>query len=180
MLYSYKECKKIYKTDYKIRLMLASGELKRIHRGFYSNEVSESYLEVIGLMYPYAVFTLGSAFFYHGLTDTIPKKYYLMTDKDAPRIKDENIKQIFDNNKSLSLGVEEKFYNTVNIKIFNKERMLIELIRNKNKLPFDYYKEVIGSYRNIIHKLDIQTLQEYAQKLPKTNQVLKTIELEIF
>ena len=28
--------------------------------------------------------------------------------------------------------------------------MLIELIRNKNTLPFDYYKEIIESYQNEI------------------------------
>ena len=33
-------------------------------------------------------------------------------------------------------------YNNVEIKIYNKERMLIELICNKNNLLFDYDKIV--------------------------------------
>lgn len=40
--------------------------------------------------------------------------------------------------------------------------MLIELIRNKNNLPFDYYKEILLNYRKIISELDIQTIQEYS------------------
>ncbi len=33
------------------------------------------------------------------------------------------------------------------INIYDKERMLIELIRNKNQMAFDYYKEIISNYR---------------------------------
>ena len=70
-------------------------------------------------------------------------------------------------------------YNNVEIKIYNKERMLIELIRNKNKLPFDYYKEILLNYRKVINELDIQAIQEYAFALPKTSMVLETLQLEV-
>ncbi len=52
------------------------------------------------------------------------------------------------------LGVEEKIINKTTIKIYSKERLLIELIRHRNKIPFDYYKEIISSYRNKIYDLD--------------------------
>ena len=57
--------------------------------------------------------------------------------------------------------------------------MLIELIRNKNKLPFDYYKEILLNYRKVINELDIQAIQEYAFALPKTSMVLETLQLEV-
>jgi hypothetical protein len=60
---------------------------------------------------------------------------------------DKNIKQIFDNYDSMDVGVEIKKYPEDNIKVFSKKRLLIELIRNKNKPLFDYYKEIISSYR---------------------------------
>ena len=77
MIYTYKECIEKYKTDYGIRKFLAAGYLKRVSRGVYS----------------YAVFTMNSTFYYHGLTDTIPRSYYLMTDKDSTKIKDKRVCQ---------------------------------------------------------------------------------------
>lgn len=35
------------------------------------------------------------------------------------------------------------------VKIYDRERMLIELIRNRNSIGFDYYKEIIQNYREI-------------------------------
>ncbi len=180
MIYTYNECIEKFKTDYEIRKQLAQGHLKRVSRGVYSDEVYESDLAVISKTYPYAVFTMNSAFYYHGLTDTIPRSYYLITDKDATKIKDKRVYQFFDNHNSLSLGVEIKNYNGAEIRIFTRERMLVELIRNKNKLSFDYYKEIIANYRKLIYELDIQSVQEYAIQLPKSRFVLDTLQLEVF
>ena len=180
MLYSYKECKQRYHTDYALRNALVSGELIKISRGVYSDNGKEHDLSVIGKTYPYAVFTMNSAFYYHGLTDTIPRKYYLITDKDSSKIKDSRIVQYFDNSDSLGLGTEQKEYNGSTIKIFNRERMLVELIRHKKKLPFDYYKEIIANYRKLLYQLDIQAVEEYAEKLPKTKLVMETLRMEVF
>ena len=64
--------------------------------------------------------------------------------------------------------------------IYSKERLLIELIRYKNKLPFDYYKEIIDSYRKIIHELNLEKIEEYAYTLPKSQMVMNTIQMEVF
>ena len=78
MLYTYAECKDKYKTDYELRKVLATGELKKVRRGIYSDEGYEPDLAVISRAYPYAVFTMNSAFYYHGLTDTIPTGLILL------------------------------------------------------------------------------------------------------
>lgn len=54
-------------------------------------------LEVFTVQYPKAVFTMNSAFYYHGLTDTIPDCYYVKTTRGAAQIVDSNVKQIFEN-----------------------------------------------------------------------------------
>jgi len=58
-----------------------------------ADNVYESDLAVISKTYSYAVFTMNSAFYYHGLTDTIPRSYYLMTDKASTKIKDKRVCQ---------------------------------------------------------------------------------------
>ena len=70
-------------------------------------------------------------------------------------------------------------YGGATIRIYDKERMLIELIRNKKALTFDYYKEIIESYRRIVQTLDIESLQDYIPAFPKQNYIWKAIELEV-
>ena len=65
------------------------------------------------------------------------------------------------------------------IRIYDRERMLIELIRNAKKLPFDYYKEIIERYRRTVYDLDIQKLQEYTTVFPKGDAIMQSIELEV-
>ena len=50
----------------------------------------------------------------------------------------------------------------------------------KNKLPYDYYKEIIDSYRNIIQELNIELIEELAMTLPKSQMVMDTIQSEVF
>lgn len=180
MLYSYEQCIEKYKTDYQLRKEIEKGNIYKIEKGIYSDDKHESDIAIMNMKYPNAVFTLNSAFYFHGLTDTIPEQYYLETDKDASKIRDKRVKQIFDNNDSLELGVEQMEYDGTMINVFTKERLLIELVRNKNKLPFDYYKEIIGNYRKQVHKLDVQAIEEYAITLPKSNKVMEVLQLEVF
>ena len=180
MLYSYEECILKFKTDYQLQKQIKEGKMYKIEKGIYSDVKYVSDMAVIKMKYPHAVFTMNSAFYFHGLTDTIPQKYYLETDKDATKIRDEKVKQIFDNNESMDMGVMELEYDGTMIKVFNKERMLVELVRNKNKLPFDYYKEIIANYRKQVHKLDIQSVQEYAIMLPRSEKVMEILQMEVF
>ena len=58
--------------------------------------------------------------------------------------------------------------------------MLIEAVRNKNKMPYDYYKEIIAHYRENIDELDIQTIQEYAEIFPRSRVITERLRSEVF
>ncbi len=68
----------------------------------------------------------------------------------------------------------------VTCRIYDKERMLIELLRFKNKLPYDYYKEILGNYRMQISNLDIERIQKYAAIFPKSKMINTLLESEVF
>ena len=53
-------------------------------------------LEIIMKKYPNAILTLNSAFYYYGLTDTIPDHYYFATPKSNRKIEDVRVKLSFD------------------------------------------------------------------------------------
>ena len=89
------------------------------------------------------------------------------------------MKQIYENSNAFEMGKTTIEYDGVDITIYNEERLLIELIRNKRKFSFDLYKEIISNYRKLIHKMDMTQIMEYAYELPKKNMVMETIRLEI-
>lgn len=180
MLYSYKQCIEKYGTDYKIKKEIEAGNLFIKEKGVYSVKKYVPEIEIISMKYPNAIFTLNSAFYYHGLTDVIPDYYYLATTRGTSQIKDSRIKQIFENSDGIELGKILYEYNGTMINVYNRERMLIELIRYKNKLPFDYYKEIIINYRKIIDEMDIESISEYAYYLPKMKMVMETLQREVF
>ena len=55
----------------------------------------------------------------------------------------------------------------------------VELLRNKNKLSFDYYKEILLNYRKIIEDLDMQAIQDYVYAVPKSEMIMETMQLEV-
>lgn len=179
MLYSFEECIKKYDNQYQIEKLLQNGKIFKIEKGIYSDKKNVSELEVIAFKYPNAIFTMDSAFYYHGLTDVIPDKFYLATDRDASKIHKNTIKQLFYKDNILKIGITTLRYQNTIIQIYDKERMLIELIRRKNNLPFDYYKEIIENYRRITYALDIEKLQEYVLFFPKKEYIMNAIQLEV-
>ena len=47
------------------------------------------------------------------------------------------------------------------VNMYNKERLLVELIRKRNQIPFDYYKEIVANYRKIADELDMYKIEQY-------------------
>ena len=79
----------------------------------------------------------------------IPDEYCIATSRHARKLRDPRIRQIFVPDEILNLGVIDMTRRDAVFKIYDKERMLIELLSRKNSLPHDYYKEILGNYRTI-------------------------------
>lgn len=58
--------------------------------------------------------------------------------------------------------------------------MLIELIRNKSKFSFDYYKEIINNYREIADEIDMSLIADYLKNFINENNILDIIQREVF
>ena len=180
MLLSYPECIQKWKSDYQIKKRIVDGKLFQIEKGVYSDTPEVSTLAVIAFKYPKGIITMDSAFYYHGLTNVIPNQYHIATDKHAIYINDKRIHQYYVLSDILNIGVTIMERRDATIRIYDKERMLIELLRFKNKFPFDYYKEIIGNYRNLIYDLDIERIQDYADGFPRSKMINDALEMEVF
>lgn len=180
MLFTYSDCLKKWQSDYQIKKRIQSGELYQIEKGVYSDEPTVSTLAIITFKYPKGIVTMDSAFYYHGLTDVIPDVIHLATDKHAIYINDNRVHQYYVLSNILNVGATTVERRDATVRIYDKERMLIELLRFKNKFPFDYYKEIIGNYRNIIYDLDIERIQDYAESFPRSKMINDALEMEVF
>ncbi len=180
MLLDYADCASQYANPYQIKQALQNKRLYRIERGIYAATPFVSELAVIQKKYPKAIFTMDSAFYYHGLTNDIPDLYHIATPSKAARLRDKRIRQFFVAEDIFPLGKTDQLQEGTSIRIYNKERMLMELLRYKNKLPYDYYKEILRNYRKIIDQLDIEQIQEYAAVFPKREILLKRLDEEVF
>ena len=75
---------------------IQEGHLFITEKGLYSEDRFVPELEIIMKKYPNAILTLNSAFYYYGLTDTIPDHYYVATPKSNRKIEDVRVKLSFD------------------------------------------------------------------------------------
>ena len=176
----YRQCLEKYGSVYRIRQEVVAGRLFKLEKGVYSEKKYESTTAIVSAKYPKSVFTLDSAFYFYGLTDTIPEKSHLATARNTRQISDSRVVQRFENSDTLYLGAEKAEFDGATIVIYNRERMLLELLRNKNILPFDYYKEILVNYRKILHELDSQLIQDYLPQFPKSKMINRALRLEVF
>lgn len=181
MIYKYSELikKRIYISDIEIKKAIKDEKLFKISLGLYSDRRLNSKLEIISKKYDNYIFNSDSAFFYHGLTDNIPLKYHLSGKRGAQKIKNDDIVQTYMDDKYFEIGDSFIFYNDIKIRVYDKERMLIELVRNKNSISYDMYKEIINNYRNIIDSLNLLKLQKYLSKFKEGEKYLKMIQEEV-
>ena len=174
------ECLKELGSDYMIQKKISSGELFKVGKAVYSEDKYVPEIAVLSFLYPNAVITMRNAFYIYGLTDVIPDDYDLATDRNAAKIKNEHVKQYFYPVNFFNQGIVQIEYKGYPVRIYSKERMLVELLRYKNKLPYDYYKEVLGNYRKILHELDTQLIQDYVPQMPKSKMIFRALQLEVF
>ncbi len=180
MILLYKELIKQYKSDYEIKKLIKTGKIVKIEKGIYSDNNNVNYLEVLTKKYPNAIFTLDSAFYYHNLTDVIPERECLALRRNSTKISDDRVKVLYYQDKFFEIGRSSLRVNGVEIQIYDKERMLIELIRNRKTLGFDYYKEIIGNYREMKDTLNTKKIAEYISKFAIEDYLYDVIMKEVF
>ena len=78
------------------------------------------------------------------------------------------------------LGKTEIVYEGVTINIYDKERLLIDLARNKNRIGYDLYKEIISNYRKITDQLDISKIEHYLQYFNNSDKIFEILQDEVF
>ena len=180
MLYSYQEVLEKYGTRNNIEEAIKKSEIYKLKNNVYSDKKYINPIVIVSKKYPSGIITMDSAFYYYNLTDVIPQKVYLATNRNSNKINDENIVQIFMSKDILDKGKIEININGNKVNIYNRERLLIELIRKRASIPFDYYKEIIENYRDISNELEMYKIEEYVALFKNEVNLFDILQREVF
>lgn len=180
MLYTTKEILKKYKNKYNLKKAVINKEIFKLDRGIYSDENILNPIIIISKKYSSAIISMDTAFYYYDLTDVIPDKIYVVTARSHNKIQRDDIIQIRTPKDKLNQGKVKVSIDGTLVNMYNKERLLVELIRKRNQIPFDYYKEIILNYRKIVDELDMYKIEEYLSLYKNEESLGNVILREVF
>ena len=180
MVYSYKDVLTELGSRAEIEKALKKREIFRLKNGVYSDNDMLDPIVVISKKYGKAIITMDSAFYYYNLTDVIPQKVHVATSRNARKINDDEVVQYYLTDNILNQGKTQVEVQGALVNMYNKERLLIELIRKRASIPFDYYKEIIASYRKISYDLDMSKIEEYVSLFKNEISLFNILQREVF
>ena len=179
MLMTTAECLAKYGSFYRIAQAVRSGELRKLAHGVYSDDSRHRSIQLLLKKYPTAVVTMMSAYYYYGLTDNVPDKIHLAVERDGTKIRDAGVVEYFVPKGTGGIGVVNEELHGMALRIFDRERLLIETMRMRTKMPLDLYHEVIGSYRKCTEALYPAKIEDYLESFPKRNVIFDAIKKEV-
>jgi len=158
-----------------IRKLLNDEIITKIKRGYYIlKDTTPPEKVIISRLFPKAIIYLESALLYYNYTDRIPNAWQIAVEKHSnPNKYDISylpIKPYFIKEKYLSIGIDTISIDEINIKIYDREKTICDVLRYENKLENEVFTNSIKRYIED-DKKNIRRLIEYAKKLKVTKKV---------
>ncbi|MBP6062479.1 MAG: AbiEi antitoxin N-terminal domain-containing protein [Fusobacteriaceae bacterium] len=158
------------------------GYIERVAQGVYlSKDAFEDAMYVLQARSKKAIFSHETALYLHDLTDRDPLQYTvtLPSGYNASNFKNDGIYVYFIKNDLLNLGVEYgKTPFGRNIRVYNKERTICDIVRNRNVIDSAIINEGIRRYLSEKEK-DIPKLLQYAEKFRVEKIIRQYVEVLI-
>lgn len=117
-----------------IKKLLQEGEISKIKYGYYelADEVN-SEEAMIARLFPKAVIFLESALLHYNYTDRIPTAWQIAVDRDSEKsqynIDYPLVEPFYQESKYLSIGVTTFEVNGVEVRIFDRDRTMCDIMR---------------------------------------------------
>lgn len=153
-----------------IQSLLDKGLIEKIRYGYYrwveTDKTSEA--DIIVKLFPDGILCMDSALQYYGYIDEVPSEWHIAVSKDSGKsrfnIDYPYVKPYYIEPSLLSIGVETIEIDGVQIKVFDRDRMICDCLRYRNRMDNETFNRAIKGYindplRNISH------LNRYADEL---------------
>lgn len=158
-----------------INRLMEEGIIYRIKHGFY--ELIDYFPKeevVIARLFPEAVIFLESALFYYEYTDRIPSAWQIAVDKNSQKSKYDIdyplIEPYYLEPKFIDIGVDKIQVDGVEVRIYDRDRTICDVLRYEKKLEKEVFNNAIGRYVGDPRK-NIRKLFEYAEIFNIKNKV---------
>lgn len=159
--------------------MVNNGQLTRLQRGVYMNsfgDLDNDYF--FQIRFNKSVFSYQSALYLHQLTDRVPfQKEITLYKGYNPHTIPKDVITHFVNKDIYYLGVIEmktQFGNP--IKVYDKEKTICDLIKNRKNTDVEIFKKAIKSYMDSKDK-DFKKLYRYAKVLNVEKELNDIVEV---
>lgn len=162
-----------------IKKLVDEGQLSKIKQGFYelADEVNPEEV-IIARLFPQAVIFLESALLHYSYTDRIPTAWQIAVDRDSEKsqydIEYPLIEAYYQDSKFLNIGVATFEVNGVEVRIFNRDRTMCDIMRYEKKLEKEVFSNAVMRYIKDPQK-NIRYLFEYAEIFNITKKVQSQI-----
>ena len=160
--------------------LVKEKKIERVARGVYAkNDTFVDEFVVLQSKSKNAIFSHMTALYLHGFSNRIPIKYDITVNSgyNGSLQKDSNVNLYYLKKELLNLGViNYKLPSGFTIKVYDLDRTICDIIKNKKKVDAELFNKAIRSYFYSKEKNSVK-LYEYAKKMNIYERVKNTFEV---
>jgi predicted transcriptional regulator of viral defense system len=153
-----------------IQGLVEEGAVEKVRFGYYQWVDEDDFSEVgtIIRLFPDGIFCMETALRYYDYSDRTPAKWHMAVSKDSGKsrfnIDYPFVKPYYLEPSVLSCGVTSGFFDGHEIRIYDKERVICDCLRYRNKMDKEIFNKAIQNYIKDSTK-NISKLIEYSEVL---------------
>lgn len=161
------------------------NKIELLARGIYklkaSIPLSNPDLVTVSLVSPRAVICLISALSFHRITTQIPHRVYLAVPQNfrSPKSSYPSIEVHWFGEEAYSKGIEEHLIDGVRVKVYDREKSIVDCFKFRNKIGMDIFLEAVKMYRSARGK-KVNEILRYAKICRVEKQITPYLEALFF
>ena len=156
--------------------LISEGYIEKVCYGYYQWVDPEDFSEagLVTRMFPDAVLCMETALFYYGYSDRIPAGWHLSVSKDSCKsrfhIDYPFVKPYYYEPSVYEVGITEGEIDGRVVRIYDKDRVICDCIRYRNKMDKEIFNKAVQHYVNDPEK-SVTRLLAYAKALKVSGPV---------
>lgn len=150
--------------------LIENGYIEKVRRGYYQWIDHDDFSEVgtVTRLFPDAILCMDTALRYYGYSDRTPGSWHLAVSKDSGKSRFQIdypfVKPYYVEPALLELGLTTGEMDGHTVRIYDKDRVICDCLRYRNKMDKEIFNKAIQNYINDPEK-SIPRLLEYAELL---------------
>lgn len=168
---------KIYYKD--IEALIHDGYVEKVRYGYYQWIDNENLSELLTItrLFPDGILCMDTALRHYGYSDRTPGEWHIAVSKDSNKSRFKLnypfVKPYYIEPALLELGLTTDEMDGNSVRIYDKERVICDCLRYRNKMDKEIFNKAIQNYVNDTKK-NVPRLMEYAVHL-RVSKLVKNL-----